>query len=326
MKKLPGILIFLAMLLTSCEFDFDVEGKGEAALFVNCICSPDSCRVDLARAVPVGSQVETAHFAPSAFNVSVNGDAAISGDGVIYFPHGLVSGDEISVHIECAGYEPVDAVTVMPGRFELDSLSLSVEDIQGVKLNMFTLHMDRQPSEDEFVGVIINRNVDALIDGDWDNGTTFNDYASVMPIIGASTDPTLEMAQVNYPVISEYDMLTLIPGKAFKEGRVTLSEVDFSDFESPYMYDDFEIDDDYEEPEILDTRISYDVILMGVSEEFFRYSLARYKSERDFLAMMGLAPAQFAWSNIKNGFGVFAAINPVYKPFLETDILILPDE
>ncbi len=325
MKKLPGILIFLAMLLTSCEFDFEVEGKGEAALFVDCICNNACCRLGLARAVPVGSQVDTAHIAPSAFSVRINGaepDCAVPGDTVIYLPRVIAPGDEISVHIECEGFDPVDAVTVMPERFGIDSLSLSVEDIQGVKLNLFSLKMDRQPSDDEFVGVVINRNVDELLEGEWNGGLVFHDVISVMPVVGVSTDPALEMAQLNYPVFNDIDVLTLIPGKAFKDGVVTLSEVDFSDFENPYMLDDAELDDDTEEPEILDRRVIYDVYLMGVSEEFYRYCLARYKSERDFLAMMGLAPAQFAWSNIKNGFGVFAAINPVYKPFLETDILV----
>lgn len=63
---------------------------------------------------------------------------------------------------------------------------------------------------------------------------------------------------------------------------------------------------------------------MSVSEEFYRYSLAQYRSRTDFLALMGLAPAQFAWSNVNGGFGFCGAVSN--KSTIELPLSVLLEE
>lgn len=76
-----------------------------------------------------------------------------------------------------------------------------------------------------------------------------------------------------------------------------------------------------------DAAVCYGLEVYSVSEEFYRYSLALYKSKRDFLAQMGLAPAQLAWSNMDSGFGFCGAVNRCfYLEFAREDILVLAAE
>ena len=47
--------------------------------------------------------------------------------------------------------------------------------------------------------------------------------------------------------------------------------------------------------------------LISLSDEAYGYLNARYNRDNNFMALLGLSPPNFAYSNVENGFGVFSA-------------------
>ena len=53
------------------------------------------------------------------------------------------------------------------------------------------------------------------------------------------------------------------------------------------------------------------ILLSRLSPEFYFFAKALYQSNFDFLANMGLVPANFTWSNVEGGMGFVGAISTV---------------
>ncbi len=53
----------------------------------------------------------------------------------------------------------------------------------------------------------------------------------------------------------------------------------------------------------------YYFVLFRLSPEFYYYARALYQSNFDFLANMGLVPANFTWSNVEGGLGFVGAVS-----------------
>ena len=47
--------------------------------------------------------------------------------------------------------------------------------------------------------------------------------------------------------------------------------------------------------------------LISLSDEAYGYLNAKYNRDNNFMALLGLSPPNFAYSNVENGFGVFSA-------------------
>ncbi|MBP3203153.1 MAG: DUF4249 family protein [Bacteroidales bacterium] len=56
------------------------------------------------------------------------------------------------------------------------------------------------------------------------------------------------------------------------------------------------------------TPPTYSIRFYRLSEETYRFAKANYQSNFDFLSNMGLTPANFTWTNVKNGLGVVGGL------------------
>lgn len=294
------LLIYFAALLSlvSCEYTFKVNIKSHPGIYLQCIATPEGTTLAYYYAAPAGGNVEDIpEFEPTKKEVFIAGEAIEVGDK--RFLPGVKPGEKIEVHLEADGLKSVSSWTTMPSEPELEEIILGDEYMAGVRIKSFEFRLKRQPSENEFYAVKIRKQ-------------TPDTSIVVRPSLVLTTNPEIELAQVelwfNHLIPSENPTLTVIPGKAFKNASLTLTDMDMSEIK-PILGEESQ-ENQEEEPPVLeaDTAI-YQFDIYSISESFYRYSLASYKAQTDFLAKMGLAPANFAWTNVSDGFGVCAAIN-----------------
>ncbi len=60
---------------------------------------------------------------------------------------------------------------------------------------------------------------------------------------------------------------------------------------------------------IYNPESKYKLVLLHLSDEAYGYFNAMYNKENNFLGKLGLAPANYAYTNIVNGYGVFGAVD-----------------
>lgn len=329
MKRLIPI-IFLTALLSSCEFGFEVSNNASPGLYLGCVASPEKAFIELACASPLGvnaSDIPEVDLRELEF--SVNGKAlSLTGLEVDFgqtLGRRLAPGDKISLKALAEGLPQVEASTIHPVQPMLDRVTLVKEEMPGVRVSGFDVYLGAQPGEDEFIGVMIRKSCEVKIDGEWRDSIHF-----LSPSVMAPADPAAEAAQVDFPGMSFIrtiggkkdplpEILTMIPSSAFREGKLSLTVLDMSALRQ-FGEGGEPLAGIPESPE--ERGVEYEFRILGVSEDFYRYSLAMYKSSSDFLAMMGLAPAQFAWSNVRGGFGFCGAYSSLSYSFKEEDILL----
>lgn len=340
MKRL-ALILALVPAAVSCKFNFEVTNDSAPAVFVNFVSSPDRAVIGLSYASPLGVDVvDFPDVEPTSVKVSVNGRQVVTDELEFEWKdvnggHSLQPGDDVSVHIDSKGLPSVSAATVMPSAHSLSEFVLTPSVADGVRVNVFDLKLDSQPSDNEWTGISIMRVTRTGSPDDSGEGDGFAFYSPVLPVTGASLSSEIEVAQTHFsnsdmrvyqsnshPFGSSDDLiLTLFPARAFKEGALSLFEMEltYAGGEPDLNISEDEVipDEEYE----ADSNVFYEVAVMGVSEDFYRYCLAQHKSRSDFLARMGLAPAQFAWSNVNGGFGLCGAINPISCSWAESAVL-----
>lgn len=339
MKRFITYIIALTV-LAGCEFTFPVNSKGGSGIYLQCICTPDSTMMTAAYAAPAGGNAkDIPDLEPTRMEMSIGGQAVLIDGETVYCKAG--AGDRIEVRIDAKGMEGIMAYTTMPSVPQLKDITLGNDLMMGVKIKTFEFALDHQPSDGEYFAFMIFKSEMVEHEREEDDeleGTVMVEEVSVLkPVIAASTDPEVELAQVAFfdsMIKNESDSsLTVVPAKAFKDGKLTLTTMDFSavmperdengNIIGPPSFPDTDTGTgEGTTPELEPDLARYRFIVYSVSESFYRYSLARYKSRSDFLAMMGLAPANFAWSNVKGGFGVCAAINGIQTDWYTDDTIL----
>lgn len=329
------LIISAILLLASCEFDFDVRNDSKPGLYVACVASSDTVSVRVDYASPLGVNAnDMPKVHPTAIEVLQDGKAlrqVQQRDGIYFFEADNAAGAEISVKLATDSFGSVSGRTKVPSAdIAFEKFELEQVDMMGVKMNNFTLQLESQPKEGEYVGVFLTELTQKKEQEDYAEDNDKVKY--LRPMMGASTNPQVELAQVDFRapymistgIVERGDAqhFTIIPAQAFVKGIYTLTVMDMSALR-PGKPDDKTDDAGSEDA----APVRYGLDVYSVSEEFYRYSLALYKSKSDFLAQMGLAPAQFAWSNMDRGYGFCGAVNRCfYLEFTREDILVLAAE
>lgn len=312
MRKTGFIVILFCLLfsVTGCEFEFDVHSNAKPGLYLQTMAdlSCDRLAFHLEHAAPAqGNTNDIPPLSVSRFMVTLDGrslDLQLDSAGYYsaVFPDGgsslLKPGSTVEVEVSADGLPSVSSSCRIPRNVALDSLGHSRDTIMMLPIDIFTIALEKQPDEDQYVAI-------RLVMEKWEDGSLVEEKC-LSPMLGTGTDTETEVAQVRFDNgwIVENDVrdgiVTVAPASAFRDGTMVLPVMDFSSMFPPTEG----LDDPTEES----VRSSvYKVQAVSVSESFYRYALACYKSNTDFMAMMGMAPANFAWSNVEGGFGVCAA-------------------
>lgn len=257
----------------------------------------------------------------------------------------LPVGTKLEVSVELDGMESVNGRTAKVGRAALSDLVIRREMMVQMEMATYELSLDTETTDPtlEYVGITLYQ-----VQGDsltWLKPTLAVNTDPNIEMAQVQYSEAMQMLLDDYPQAREAlpFTMTIVPMGAFKNGKLPLTVMSWkggrpggptggSTGNQPGGYGEGQpgaggmllqpgrstgnqpggsgeggtgTGGDSQEPEPIVTHVK----VFGVSPEFYRYSLARYKSQSDFLAMMGLAPAQFAWSNISGGFGVCGAVS-----------------
>lgn len=327
MKRLHHIVILTLTLLAlnSCEYEFDVKSKAKPGIYAQCIVNSGNGTIQLKLDYASPAQGNTTEI-PKLQNVTVN----LRADGVTNFAfageidhsiHGMhegqltffngksmPAGSEIELSVKAEGLTSITSSCIAPADVQIDSIGHQIDSIMNMQIDIFNVFLAEQPVEGQYIAFKLEKR-------SWTDDKTFKNEIYT-PMMGNATDTEIEIARISLidnQLIDETDVygdvVTVMPAAAIKNKQFNFTLLDFD-----AMWPD---DPDDEEEKVEYVKIDYKISAFGVDENFYRYSLANYRSRSDFMAMMGLAPANFAWSNIKGGFGVCGAMSKIDEYVIE---------
>lgn len=330
MKRLLHIaLCALLLALPSCEIPFEVTSASGERFYAQCIADTDGVGVFVRSAAPVNGKAGT-QKTPS-ISVEVNGEPLLMENNDIRW-HGdrrLKEGDRISFHIEADGMEPADGSTTLPSRPVILNCSWKKVQVDTIEATQVFLTLDQAPSDDAFFGIRIEQTTHVEGSNEWSIH-----YITPGYILSAAESGSFDLSdfvQVNYdgymvgsPI---YRPLTLLTKKHFDGAvyRFYLNSFDTSILDgirgnmpsgdtgvAGGGITSGDVGSEGTNPGTLPTDVKVDITytftLYRLSQEFYYYAKALYQSNFDFLANMGLIPANFTWSNLDGGLGFVGAL------------------
>lgn len=313
MKKFLSIFACL-LLATSCEIPFELDQAGDTKIYVQGIVNNGEVFVTAQLAQPITEKVQ----ADVPMEIEKSWD-----------------GDEFSLRVRTSGVAPASGRTTVPPPVEIRDMTWQRVQVDTIDAVDVRLTLDHAPGEGEYYGIQILQHYEVI----YKDGSTeeMDIYGTPGYILTASESVSFDLEdfiQVNfdgrYLGGADYMPLTLITQKQF-EGNVYQFYLD--------SFDASILDRLRERMPEGDTGVAGGGIVSGqvgpgsggqgfdpgkipvgmkttytftfyrLSREFFLYAKAMFQSNFDFLANMGLIPANFTWSNVEGGLGFVGAVN-----------------
>ena len=274
-----GLAVSLLVLMTSCEYRFDVSSPvAGTRMFVEGIIGlEDTDYIRVQKAVPVGKDAQDGDSYEVESIVYTEDGRAHALEKIdtlqFYAAHGTPApGSVLRFSLSTKGEPAVSAITTVP---DVPQASWTCTVING------TAHwkMTVDSPEDRYYALMCYGRYE-FEDGEYWGATTVSaDQA------GTSYYETLtaQLRQTTWVSAYEPYRLTVLRGDELSGGTFA-----------------FATDG---------TGSAYRMVLLGLSEEAYSYLNAKYNKENNMLAMIGLSPANFAYTNVEGGYGVFAAVS-----------------
>ncbi len=313
MKKLLHILA-LAALLSSCEIPFELDSAGEAKIYVQGIVNNGEVFVTTRLAQPVNGEV----YADVPMHVEQSWD-----------------GDVFSLSVRASGLETAKGSTTVPPAVLLRDLSWQRVQVDTIDATEICLTLDHAPGEGEYYGIqIVREDEITFADGSHSEITSYGTPGYILTAAESGTFDLEDFVQVNFDGTflggADYRPITLVTRKQFDGAtyRFYLNSFDSSILDG--------IRDNMPDGETgmagggiisgevgpgsggsgldpgkipVQLNTSYEFILYRLSPEFYFFAKALFQSNFDFLANMGLIPANFTWSNVSGGLGFVGAVS-----------------
>ena len=341
MKKLLGILALMCMAL-SCEIPFELDQKGSARLYVQCIAEDGTVRVFPRAAAPVNSSAVPGKLEGIQVQVQVNGSEAglaTEQEEGVYTLRGLdlVPGDEVSVHVEAPGLDPVSGSTRVMEKPTVADCSWKKVQVDTIEAVEVALTLSHAPEEGEYYGIKITNYLEIrYMDGGADTFVTYLTPGYILTAAESGSFNLEDFLQLNYDEGglggNTYNPLTLLSKRQFDGPvyRFYLNSFDSRILDSirdrmpggdtgmagggivsgevgPGSGGTTPPVDIGKTP--IGTSSVYYFSFYRLSPEFYFYAKALYQSNFDFLSNMGLIPANFTWSNVEGGLGFVGAVS-----------------
>ena len=270
MKKLLYIVAAL-FLLTACEYEFDVTSPvGETRMFVESISGITGAKsyINVKKAVPVG------HYKSKGTEYSLE-SFTLTQDG-----------KELALTKEGTEGTFSYVPEAIPGsRLELRLKAQGIEEIRASSLMPAPIELEDvkcEPMEDRLYWDLSFKseaqNLLLFIDDDhfhWFNIYSIAENSMLEALASQLKTVNWLVEDLNYSYVmidkkSIQENSHLIFGSSAATGKIRLH-------------------------------------LISLSDEAYGYLNARYNRDNNFMALLGLSPPNFAYSNVENGFGVFSA-------------------
>ena len=334
MRKFLNMLALL-LLAVSCEIPFDLDQAGEARIYVQAIVKRGHVHI-----VPMVAQAVNGEPVPvSSIQVQaeLNGVPlkVEKGDSIWYsasYPL-LEEGDEVAVTVRAGSLAPATGRTRFPPPLSVEDFSWERVQVDTIDAVAVSVRLDHEPGEREFFGILIHRHDHLLLpDGSY---LSFYNYITPGYILTADEMARFDLEdfmQVNYDNRflggRDYQPLTFVTQKQFEGDtyRFYLNSFDASILgrirngmpgENTGAAGGGIVSGEVGPPGgggqtpvvPIARRTFFNITICRLSPEFYFYAKALYQSNFDFLANMGLIPANFTWSNVEGGMGFVGAIS-----------------
>ena len=270
MKKLLYIVAAL-FLLTACEYEFDVTSPvGETRMFVESISGITGAKsyINVKKAVPVGhDKSKGTEYSLESFTLTQDGK-------------------ELALTKEGTEGTFSFVPEAIPGsRLELRLKARGMEEIRASSLMPAPIELEDvkcEPMEDRLYWDLSFKseaqNLLLFIDDDhfhWFNIYSIAENSMLEALASQLKTVNWLVEDLNYSYVmidkeSIQENSHLIFGSSAATGKIRLH-------------------------------------LISLSDEAYGYLNARYNRDNNFMALLGLSPPNFAYSNVENGFGVFSA-------------------
>ena len=270
MKKLLYIVAAL-FLLTACEYEFDVTSPvGETRMFVESISGITGAKsyINVKKAVPVGqAKSDGSSYSLESFTLTQDGK-------------------ELALTKEGTEGTFSYVPEAIPGsRLELRLKAQGMEEIRASSLMPAPIELEDvkcEPMEDRLYWDLSFKseaqNLLLFIDDDhfhWFNIYSIAENSMLEALSSQLKTVNWLVEDLNYSYVmidkkSIQENSHLIFGSSAATGKIRLH-------------------------------------LISLSDEAYGYLNAKYNRDNNFMALLGLSPPNFAYSNVENGFGVFSA-------------------
>ena len=270
MKKLLYIVAAL-FLLTACEYEFDVTSPvGETRMFVESISGITGAKsyINVKKAVPVGqAKSKGTEYSLESFTLTQDGK-------------------ELALTKEGTEGTFSFVPEAIPGsRLELRLKAQGMEEIRASSLMPAPIELEEvkcEPREDRLYWDLSFKpeaqNLLLFIDDDhfhWFNIYSIAENSMLEALASQLKTVNWQVEDLNYSYVmidkeSLQENSHLLFGSSAATGKIRLH-------------------------------------LISLSDEAYGYLNAKYNRDNNFMALLGLSPPNFAYSNVENGFGVFSA-------------------
>jgi hypothetical protein len=352
MRRLIYILgcALMVVVLFSCEKKFDLKMGGEKIIFVECFPGiKDFIALKVLPALPLNCDYDINRFSPDV-KLMVNGDMVEvkymeQGDSLRGIPAGYwvaeyapLPDDKVKVVVSADGFETVESESVVPIPLSDYRLDYEVYDAtQGTKavikpaeyvgpepnynlwLNVRVEVKDSPKAGDaygiQFVRETISTYVNFL--GGVQRDTSVYYSSGVVPDMSDTPllPQTSTILNVKFDGIScnTYDGVIMFLDRKFNGGSVVLEAV--NTYSQGFTIEE---KDETGRHALYSEKCRYKIRIYRFTSDFSRYAYAQNQIDNNIFGEIGLAPAGYAYSNIKNGAGILAG-----ALMLETDWLDL---
>lgn len=320
MKKILIPIIIAAFGLCSCEEYFELKGsEGAPRMFVECYAGlTDTTFFSVYKAVSVNSRAsEGTAFNVEKFDFTINGSKAniTKVENSFYWTTDPIpAGSRLTLDLDTRETEPIHATTTVP---VVQSFTTTADFIDNGTMPMIKFHLklDGKIEPTDRFGISIREHVVIRRDNGDQPQEYYNDMTpmalnssemSLSDLLMASLMPMPNFYVTGYPDLIE---CLFYSGEDFTDGELDVA-ASVTGFE-PAWEEYANFDEETWEPRdtIHVTRAdSLSVRIIRFSEETFGYINALYNQETDYLAMIGLSPAHFAYTNISGGYGVLGGL------------------
>ncbi len=322
MKKLRFILpILLLAGAVSCEERFDLPSSGDGdRLYVKCYAGlADSSYIEVLKAVPLNGKSGGAAVL-TGLSLRVDGieaDIIAAGENTFITGAKFPAGANVTLKAQAEGLEKVVASSRVPESFSFTTSATKVGNAF-VDLVRLDLQLDREVAENENFSVEVychlHRETD---DGNPPADNYFiEDIASVGKVIGTETDILSylsggdfrhQLLEIGGTHSCEFNYFS---AEVFNNGAVSVyispSYTDTTYTYNPNLYDDGGNLTEEDDTVTVVQTVEYQVILTELSTELYGKLNAEFNAESNMLAMLGLSPPNYAYTNISGGYGILA--------------------
>jgi hypothetical protein len=324
MKKVIYILMAIYFLgVTSCVKPFDPDYDLDPVIYLEGYPGADNGMV-MFKIMPAYSKSNKAVAIPFRPDItfSVN-DEVIATDcidqeeGFYTASCDLKPGDNVRISVFSDGFTPAHAETVIPEAFPERKIDYGVEQLGDDTCSVVRVTIDKKNRAYAY-GVQVCTHSAQVIDGEYYEDTyryagnlypTDFEYSEMSP---------MNLEAIDIQIRGEY--LWAWEARMLDKGPNTFSIQTYDDL---YISEgDIVIYDEYgNEASTYHYIRKNKLVLYSMSEEFYKYRVA-YEYQRDYSGFTGfIAPSNYCYSNVENGFGVFAGVNVIETDWITEEFI-----